>query len=182
MIDQVTFVDPHPVPSKQLQQVLGVVAAMADPPAPEDLATIEVEAVEPIEIRLLADEQADDLFLQLGSDALVDVQGHHPCMLEREVVQSPEPLTRMRLEVVLGDVGSMALRDRMGAISAPRVNHEHLANPLSETRQARVEVRLLVVGEDDRGDGRATGHRRTPISRTADRPIISWYMPTTAAV
>src|SRR5262249_25375392 len=89
MIDEIEGVDGHPAPAEQLQQVLGVVATVLDPPASKQLASVEVYAVHSFE---RCSVKRSNLPGQLGREPLVSVEGEDPLTSKRQVVQRPLPL------------------------------------------------------------------------------------------
>src|SRR3989442_10827644 len=82
-----------------------------------------------------------------------------PVAAQGQVLLGPVTLRAVVLERVLHYMSSRSLRDFQSAVRAARIDDKHLALEPIQARQARGQVRLFVVSEDD---GRKQGMARCP--------------------
>ncbi len=173
VVHQVPTVRPRLAAPEQLQQVLGIVAAVSDPPAAKDLSAPHVVAHGPAVARLAGRQPAVDLLAKLRRQPLVSVERQHPIRRQRQRPERPLPLAGVTHEGVRHHVGPVPARDRDGLVGAARVHHEHPARPSADAREAGRQVPGLVVREHHHVD---RGARSARCCLPAHRATLAWHL------
>src|SRR5882762_7796666 len=91
MIHQVAVVYLNIRHAKQLEQIFGVVATMANPRAAEDLPPVQIEPAIAAQAIVVTREQTHQLGPQLRRKTLIRVEPEHPLDVWLQLFQSPAP-------------------------------------------------------------------------------------------
>ena len=149
-VDGHPFVSTEPVFEQAEVPCLGI-AAVANPPAEEEVLHVQVESV-----RLIGRRPARDLLRQFGHDHLVGVDDQDPLVAEREALERPVLLLGVGpVEVELDDGGPVFGGDAGRLVGALAVDDDHLVGPL-QSGEASPQVLGLVLDGDDDADGDAS--------------------------
>ena len=114
VIDEVALVDPGGASAKQLEQILRVIAAIANPAATEDLTAID-------EVAVWARRRRHGLWEagpKLAADALVGIEAQDPRSRDLNAVECPPPLAGVALERIGQHFGAESLGDFDGVVGA----------------------------------------------------------------
>ncbi len=115
MVHQIRVVDRQRAAPEELQQVLRVVAAVLDPASAEHLAPAEVVAVGRGRRQRGADRLA-----KLRREPLIGVEGQDPLGRDRQFLEGPAPLARVRVEGMPRDVRVELPRDHQRRVRTSR--------------------------------------------------------------
>src|ERR1019366_9991873 len=103
MIDEVAGVGLHASTAEHLEQILRVVATVADPLTAEDLAALQEDAIDTFEA---GGTQGLNFAGKFRGDSLIGVERQDPFALEGQVCEGPLPLPCVGLERMAVDGAS----------------------------------------------------------------------------
>src|SRR3990172_7214809 len=147
-----------------------VPAAVVDPAAQVEDVAADLEAHR---ARVRRDCR-EDRVAQVRRAALVGVEREHP--VARRLLQGEVLLRGVARPVVVDHPGRRLSRELDGAIGAAGIDDRDLVAP-AHAREARLDVRCLVLADDGRGDA-GTRHART--RSTESTPWMRWISFITA--
>src|SRR6185295_2318287 len=140
-------------PPEQFEQEFRAVSAMLDRTAPEDLPAADVEA----RFRDLGtSEDVGDLLPQRLGQRLIGLEDQHPLVRDRQVVEPPLEDPRDDPPVLvrqLDDLIGIAAGDLDRPVPALGVEDEDLVREAVHRNERPLDVRLLVAGGDQDGQG-----------------------------
>ena len=131
------------------------------------------------EVAVAGDRAAGEEPAQLGGERrrhrLIGLEDQHPLVADRQVVEPPLEDPGDDPAVVVGEVHDLVgvpAGDLDRSVRALRVEHEELIHEAGHARERALEVRLLVAGGDEDGQGKSARCRH-PFSLRAGLARIS---------